>query len=132
MDNLAKKQISSLRIFGNLEREVMEIVWNSEYVKVRCIYEKIRHKRKIAYTTVMTIMDRLFEKGILKRKKEGKTFFYSASYSKEVFLEKTSKNIIDGLIRDFGEVAIVQFANTIDLVDQKKLKMLKQKIKSKK
>lgn len=121
---------SNLRIFGDLEREVMDIIWSSHSIKVREIYEKIKLKRKIAYTTVMTIMDRLFVKGILKRVKEGKTYLYRASHNKEDFFEKTSKSIINDLIRDFGEVAIAQFANTLDAVDHKKLKALRDKIKS--
>lgn len=130
MRSKANKINTNLRIFGDLERRVMDIVWESYPIKVREIYEKIKLKRKIAYTTIMTIMDRLFVKGILKRVKEGKTYLYSASHNKEDFFEKTSKSIINDLIRDFGEVAIAQFANTLDAVDHKKLKALRDKIKS--
>lgn len=124
------KKSSALRVFGDLEREVMGIVWSEKTITVRDVYEKINKKRRIAYTTVMTIMDRLFVKKLLKRKKVGKTYFYSADASKENFLERTSKKIIDGLIQDFGEVAIAQFATTIDNVDPKKLKMLRERIKA--
>lgn len=125
-----KKQPSTLRVFGDLELDVMEIIWGKKTTTVREVYEIIKKKRRIAYTTVMTIMDRLFVKKLLKRNKVGKTYSYSADVSKTHFLERTSKSIIDSLIKDFGEVAIAQFATTIDKVDPKKLKMLREKIKS--
>lgn len=130
MVKVTKKQSSSLRVFGELEREVMDIVWSKKTITVREVYETIKKKRRIAYTTVMTIMDRLFVKKILNRKKVGKTYNYYAGVSKVYFFKKTSKKIIDSLIQDFGEVAIAQFASTIDRVDQKKLKMLREKIKA--
>lgn len=131
MVNRAKKQ-SSLKVLGELEKEIMEIIWSQKTAKVRDVFEEIRKKRKIAYTTVMTIMDRLYEKKILKRRKKGKTYFYTANYGKNDFLKRTSQKIIDDLIKDFGEVAIAQFVNTLDQVDADKLKLLKQKIKANK
>ncbi|MDP2684340.1 MAG: BlaI/MecI/CopY family transcriptional regulator [bacterium] len=129
MEKQAKQGGKALKIFGTLEREVMEIIWVKRSVTVREIFEQIKQKRKIAYTTVMTIMDRLFTKGILKRKKLGKTYLYNSFVTKSDFFEKTSKNIINDLIHDFGDVAIAQFVNTLDTVDPKKLKILREKLK---
>ena len=122
----------SLRVLGELEKEVMEIIWISGAVTVRYVYESIKKSRKIAYTTVMTIMDRLFAKKILKRKKEGKTYRYSSSFNKNDFFEQTSRNIINNLVKDFGEVALAQFVNTLDQIDAHKLQALKERIKAKK
>ena len=130
MIKLKKKQ-PALRVFGELEREVMNIVWNNKRVSVRYVYEALKKKRKIAYTTVMTIMDRLFSKKVLKRYKEGKTYFYQSDRTKEVFLEKASEAIISNLVSDFGDVAIAQFLNTLDQVDPQKLSQLRKKLKAK-
>lgn len=129
---MAQNQLSNIKLLGELERDVMEVVWRGGTVTVRDTYEELRQQRKIAYTTVMTIMDRLFEKEIVKRKKEGKTYLYSARQSKENFFEKTSQKIINSLLKDFGEVAIAQFANTLDHVDPKKLRTLRENIKAQK
>lgn len=131
MDKLSKKQSSSFKVFGKLEKEVMEIIWRYDMVTVREVFEEIKKKRKIAYTTVMTILDRLFEKGILKRKKQGKTYLYDAKSTKNDFIKKTSRKIINDLVSDFGDVALAQFANTLDNVDPKKLGQLKEKIRGK-
>jgi len=126
-----KKRQPSPRVLGELEQEVMNIVWSNKHVSVRYVYEALRKKRKIAYTTVMTVMDRLFAKQVLKRYKEGKTYFYLSDKTKEVFLEKASEAIVSSLVNDFGDVAITQFLNTLDQVDPQKLSQLKKRLKSK-
>ena len=63
-------QIGLKKFLGDLECEIMEIVWklssSNPTVTVREVYDALRKKREIAYTTVMTTMVRLSEKGLLK------------------------------------------------------------------
>lgn len=60
----------------DLELEVMHVVWELERGTVRQVYEVILERRQIAYTTVMTMMNILEEKGYLTRSKEGRAFVY--------------------------------------------------------
>ena len=60
----------------DLELEVMHVVWELECGTVRQVYEVILERRQIAYTTVMTMMNILEEKGYLTRSKEGRAFVY--------------------------------------------------------
>lgn len=129
MKKLSKKQSSDIKILGELESQVMELVWNGVSVAVRDVYSHLKRKRKIAYTTIMTIMDRLYEKRILKRKKVGKTYVYSAVQDKEKFFKAASQRVINDLMSNYGEVAIAQFINTLDAVDPKKIKKLRDKVK---
>ena len=59
-----------------LELEIMEVLWDLKQGTVREVYEILLGRRKIAYTTVMTMMSILEEKGHLKRHKEGRAFLY--------------------------------------------------------
>ena len=59
-----------------LELDIMKAVWRRPPISVRSVQEAIRPSRKLAYTTVMTIMDRLYHKGVLTRKFQGRTHFY--------------------------------------------------------
>ncbi|HYR86320.1 MAG TPA: BlaI/MecI/CopY family transcriptional regulator [Terriglobia bacterium] len=59
-----------------LELDVMKAVWRRPPITVRDVQEAIRPSRKLAYTTVMTIMDRLYHKGFLTRKLRARTHFY--------------------------------------------------------
>src|SRR6267142_5201808 len=66
---------------GALEREVMAVVWNHDEVSVRDACARLGSS--VAYTTVMTTMDRLFKKGLLARRKSGRAFLYRAAATRE-------------------------------------------------
>ena len=101
---------------GQLEREIMEIVWQLEDASVRQVLLKLREKRSIAYTTVMTIMVRLANgKNLLKRHlNEGGAYVYQPVYNKQEYSELASKNAITGLIKTYGEIAIAQFVDAVE------------------
>ena len=105
---------NSIKTLGNLEAEIMEVVWKAGQVSVRDVLLELEKKKKIAYTTIMTVMSRLHEKGILRRKmnKSG-AFVYEASSDKKTFIEKKSERIIKDLLREYGEVAVAQFFDII-------------------
>ncbi len=81
---------------GSLEREVMEVVWGRDEVSVRDVYEKI--DRRLAYTTIMTTLDRLHRKGVLTRQQEGRAFIYRTRISREQIA-------LNGLQRALARVA---------------------------
>ena len=99
---------------GPLEQEVMDCVWREEKVSVRDVYSCLKKSRKIAYTTVMTIMTRLTEKGFLLRKKQGKAFLYSPSKTKEQTAKAMIGKIVDSLVDQFGEEAVVAFSDEME------------------
>lgn len=119
------------KFLGQLEKEIMEIVWESkEPITVRVVFEVLSKKRKIAYTTIMTIMGRLTSKGLLKYKNQGKAYIYEATYSKERFLTKASRQIIKNFISSFGEAAVAHFAEEIEKIPVGKRKKLLKTLKS--
>ena len=66
---------------GTLERQVIEVVWAGAEVTVRDVHARL--DGKVAYTTVMTTLDRLFRKGLLARTKRSRAFVYSALATRE-------------------------------------------------
>ena len=106
---------------GPLEASVMEVVWGSKRtpVTVREIYEVLKKTKNIAYTTVMSTMDRLFEKHLLDRKIEkgrgGLYYVYWPALEKQSFQKSAISEVLSSLIDNFGEVV----ANC--LVDQTSL-----------
>ena len=109
-------------IFGELEAEIMEIVWKLERASVRDVLTILAKKREVAYTTVMTVMARLHEKGILKRAlHEGGAYVYTPQKPRAQFFEDASKIFIEQLIRDFGEIAVAQFFDVLERHDPAKL-----------
>ncbi len=69
----------SITPLGETEMEVLNHVWDCGEATVADIHERILKNRKVAYTTIMTVMKNLAEKGFLKFRKDGVTYVYSAA-----------------------------------------------------
>jgi predicted transcriptional regulator len=115
----------SNRLLGELEAEIMQYMWDLEQATVQHIVKIINSKRPIAYTTVMTVMGHLVDKGLLTRSAEGKRYKYQVAQSKEEFLRKISQNMVRSVLHDFGDLAIAGFLGEISKVKPEKLADLK-------
>ncbi|NIR47290.1 BlaI/MecI/CopY family transcriptional regulator [candidate division KSB1 bacterium] len=119
------------KILGDLESDIMKIVWAKGEVTVRSVCELLKESREVAYTTVMTVMSRLAEKGLLEKVKEGNAFVYRATATEEEFTQSTLKKIINGLLSDFSAPAISQFLDSMEDVGPEKLDELARMIEQK-
>lgn len=106
------------KFLGALEAQVMERVWSRGRVTVRDVVDDLASTKQLAYTTVMTIMSRLHQKGLLGRAREGKTYVYAPALSREEFRARLSRDIVRGLVAEFGDVALAQFVAALDAVDE--------------
>lgn len=76
-----------MRSFGELEAVVMERVWAAQSpVSVRQVLEEVREERRLAYTTIMTVMNHLFTKGWLRRDIHGRNYVYMPIISREQYI----------------------------------------------
>jgi len=111
-----------------LEAEVMEAVWNSrqDEVTVREIMDALnrRTKHPRAYTTYMTIMRRLDSKGLLARRREGKTDIYRAVYTRDQYADLRAQAGVSELVEQYGEVALSHFARQMAELDPKRRRQL--------
>lgn len=123
---MKKKEFQAL---GELEAKVMEVVWKLGSASVRDVLNNIKSHKKPAYTTIMTVMARLYTKKVLKREFENDAYIYTPIQDKEGFLAATSKKIINNLIHQFGEeVAVASFIDAMGLTNVKKSKELRKKL----
>jgi predicted transcriptional regulator len=97
-----------------LEAAIVEELWKSDRaLSVKEFHEKILRSRKVAVTTVATILDRLYRKGILTRKlvKEGGPhYLYSSRLSEDQFKHAIVNNVMGALLRGFNEVTVAYLA----------------------
>lgn len=63
---------------GSLEAEILRVIWDTGDVTVRDVYEQMRLRRRIAYTTVMSVLRNLAAKGLLEQDKSASTYVYRA------------------------------------------------------
>jgi predicted transcriptional regulator len=110
-----------------LEAEVMEEVWRHDEISVREMMENLNRRARSprAYTTYMTIMARLDEKGLLKRRREGKADQYSAVYDRDEYRELRAGAEVSALVSEFGDVALAHFARQMNELDPQRQKELR-------
>ena len=101
---------------GQLERQVLDQAWRRGEVSVRDIY--VVFEEKIAYTTLMTTLDRLFKKQLLDRRKDGRAFLYSPALSPEEFEHGIREDVIDGLLGGEAEGVGPVLACIVDTVSE--------------
>jgi predicted transcriptional regulator len=101
---------------GKLEREVMEEAWRRGQVSVREVYRAF--DERMAYTTLMTTLDRLYKKGLLKRHKEGRAFIYSPRISREQLERGVAEDVIDGLLGHGAQAVEPVLACIVDTVSE--------------
>jgi BlaI family penicillinase repressor len=75
------------------ELEIMKVVWASGTATVRNVYEALREKRRVAYTTVLTMMNVLERKGHLRKRAEGRSFVYGPT--------RPRSRVMRAMVRDF-------------------------------
>jgi len=110
-----------------LESEVMEVMWDLGEVNVRQALGELnaRADKSRAYTTVMTTMARLDRKGLLTRRRVGRTDFYSPLMSREAYLEARAQAGVDALLDQHGEAALVHFARQMEQLDPERRAQLR-------
>ena len=98
------------KLFGPLEEQVMNILWKAKKpLKPQEVLGKLTGDH--AYTTIMTVLKRMADKKILKRKMCGKAFEYCPCVEREIFVRKNLSVIYGSLVKDFGGLAISQFVD---------------------
>jgi BlaI family penicillinase repressor len=75
------------------ELEIMKVIWERDSVTVRDVYEALLERRRVAYTTVMTMMKILEQKGYLKKNQDDRAYVYRAAQPK--------RQVIGAMVRDF-------------------------------
>jgi predicted transcriptional regulator len=97
----------------------MEELWASGEASVRSVMEALnrRDRRERAYTTYMTIMARLHRKGLLSRRREGKTDHYAPAYGRDEYMAVRARAEVEQLVAQYGDVALSHFAAQMASLD---------------
>jgi len=112
---------------GTLETEVMDVVWRHDGEPLHAALQG-----RLAYTTVMTTMDRLFKKGLLERRKQGRAFAYRARVTRRQLVLDAGAGLIRGLIDSEGEPALSFLVDAVTERDRELLDSLERLVREKK
>lgn len=115
---------------GYLEIAVMEILWSTGVASVREVAEKLA--RPLAYTTVMTTLDRLYKKGLLDRRKSERAFVYSPRLSRQDWERERAGELVSGfLAAQSSDMLISCLVEAVGDFDQALLGELERKVREK-
>lgn len=120
------------KILGDLEADVMEAIWARGQATVHDVHERLTAAdRELAYTTVMTVMSRLADKGLLEKRKDGVAYVYMPVASKEEFTRRTVGTVLSELLDDFTAPAMSQLVEFMDEQDEAAIEALAKAIEEK-
>jgi predicted transcriptional regulator len=128
-----KKQTpaTNLEKLGSLESELMERIWARGETSVRDLHAEF--SERLAYTTVMTTLDRLFKKGLLDRRKQGKAFFYTPRMSEAEYQTSLTRHLLGMVLLDGNDAQAVlsSFVDKVSETDRQMLDRLEQLVRAK-
>ncbi len=119
-------------ILGRLETSLMEILWADGESSVRQVFQRI--DRPLAYTTVMTTLERLFKKGLLERRKSGRAFLYTPCLTRVQWEQCRAGNLISAFLAgpdQSREVLVSCLLDAVGQYDEPLLEELENKIRMK-
>lgn len=113
-----------------LEAEIMDIVWSRKLRRfpVSDVLAVLEKRREVAYTTVMTTVARLFEKGLLTRERDGKRYLYAPCGDREEFLQATAREVFESLGTPAGRESLALLVETVSSADSSALDELERLI----
>jgi predicted transcriptional regulator len=116
-----------------LETEVMDVLWEHGESCVREVMVAVNATaaRPRAYTTYMTIMSRLDAKGMLDRRRDGKTNFYRPVYTRREYVEMRARSELESVVDQYGEVALAHIARQMSALDPKRRRALQRMAREK-
>ncbi len=111
------------RVLGDLEERLMEIMWEEHPLSVRDVCSRVR-RTKLAYTTVMTTLDRLHTKGLLARTKQGTAFLYLPAIDRAEYQRRVVETALAPMFAQDAAPVLAAFIDVAAGVDEGNLARL--------
>ena len=115
---------------GSLESELMGRIWERGEISVRDLHLELAPR--LAYTTVMTTLDRLYKKGLLDRRKQGKAYYYTARLTETEYQQHMTHHLLGMVLHEGDTHAVLSsFVDKISETDRQMLDQLEQLVRAK-
>lgn len=128
---LKNRKRSYGQIFGKLEKEIMNFLWSRGEVTGRKVLDELRHSREIAFTTVLTVMERLVKKGLVEKRRGESVYIYKPRYTREEFGRLVSYEVLKGVLELSASSAVASIVDLLEEADPKELERLSRLIEAK-
>ncbi len=99
-------------LLGGLEQKVINVLWqNAKPLKPREVLDALN--RQYAYTTIMTILNRLYRKGLILRQLRGRVFYYSPRENRQEFACRCLEDLFSRLFSSYGDYVVTSFRRSL-------------------
>lgn len=119
---------NAARVLGDLETRVMDLVWEEHPISVRTACERLAGSH--AYTTIMTTMDRLHKKRLLRRTKDGNAFLYEPAMDRAEYQRRVVEAALTPLLEQGAAPVLAAFVEVAAELDENHLAELQRLIAS--
>ena len=116
-----------MRALGELEERLMTILWDESPLSVRDVCVRVK-RSKLAYTTVMTTLDRLHKKGLLARTKDGNAFLYMPAIDRAEYQRRVVEAALGPMFEEGAAPVLAAFVDVAAKVDGSNLAKLERLI----
>ena len=126
LDSSKPLNVALTKGLGPLEMEVLDVIWEMERATSREVFEKMREKKRLGQSTVLTVLRRLSDRGILKRDSSGDVYVYSPAVPRFELGGKMVDNIVNRIFGGSVEPVIAHLISRADVkgLDIERLKKL--------
>ena len=112
-------------VLTSQELEIMKVVWRSGALTVRDVYEALLKRRKIAYTTVMTMMNILEAKGYLKKEKHNRAYRYRPARPERAVVGSMVREFVNRVFDGASRPLLVHLVEDVRLSDKDRTELLR-------
>ncbi len=100
------------RVLGELEAKILETLWEFQPATVKDVTDALGPGAHLK--TTMTVMNRMVEKGLLRRQRRGRAFYYEASADRDTFMAQVARQVMAGLLADFRLPTLTHLVDSAD------------------
>jgi len=120
------------KVLGDLEARVLETLWRlARPTTARATHDEVIKDHDVAMLTVVTVLNKLVVKGLLRRRKMKDVFHYEATLSRDEFLARTSRQMVEGILAFGPEAVAVSFIDVLAEQDPERLEELARLVRRK-
>jgi predicted transcriptional regulator len=113
------------KVLGDLEARVMRAVWAlGRPASARAVHEHVGHEHTVAIHTVITVLNKLVEKGLLRREKREDLLHFEPTLSEDEFRARASRQVVEGILSLAPDAMTASFVDVIAERDPDQLAQL--------
>ena len=102
---------------GALESAVLDVLWRLRHASVRAVHDEVGEPRKLAYTTIATVLDRLCAKELVERVRIGNAFVYTPAVTRGRVVRARAKGLLRKMLGGEPHAAIAALVQAVESID---------------